>query len=183
MGLTECASCGTTTSPEWRRGESGKKDLCNAYVFLNRYHIIYSYLRSYRCGLRYSRRKAKEKGTPAQRRKKMSVNLDDPMLQGHYHLTGDLHAQALRRDSVDSLGTTHSSSRDTPTTTSSPSPTSAAHDMGHYSYLPPQHHYAEHTSAPHLHPGAHHMVPQYIYGPGGAFAASSHERIKHDHRV
>ena len=32
-----CESCGTTNSPEWRRGQSGKKDLCNA------------------CGLRYSR--------------------------------------------------------------------------------------------------------------------------------
>ncbi|KAK0535179.1 hypothetical protein OC842_002408 [Tilletia horrida] len=32
-----CASCGTTNSPEWRRGPSGHKTLCNA------------------CGLRYSR--------------------------------------------------------------------------------------------------------------------------------
>jgi hypothetical protein len=30
IGVTECVSCGTTTSPEWRRGESGKKDMCNA---------------------------------------------------------------------------------------------------------------------------------------------------------
>ncbi|KAF9918579.1 hypothetical protein FBU30_000132 [Linnemannia zychae] len=37
-----CESCGTTNSPEWRRGQSGKKDLCNA------------------CGLRYSRSVARQ---------------------------------------------------------------------------------------------------------------------------
>ncbi|KXN68384.1 hypothetical protein CONCODRAFT_19010 [Conidiobolus coronatus NRRL 28638] len=36
-----CENCGTTNSPEWRRGPSGEKTLCNA------------------CGLRYSRLKAK----------------------------------------------------------------------------------------------------------------------------
>ena len=29
-GVPKCASCGMTNSPEWRKGESGKKDLCNA---------------------------------------------------------------------------------------------------------------------------------------------------------
>ncbi|KAG0337526.1 hypothetical protein BG004_007610 [Podila humilis] len=37
-----CESCHTTNSPEWRRGPSGKKDLCNA------------------CGLRYSRSVARQ---------------------------------------------------------------------------------------------------------------------------
>lgn len=37
MDKVACASCGTEKSPEWRRGPSGKKDLCNA------------------CGLRYAR--------------------------------------------------------------------------------------------------------------------------------
>ncbi|KAJ9066281.1 hypothetical protein DSO57_1017953 [Entomophthora muscae] len=32
-----CLSCGTTASPEWRRGPKGQKTLCNA------------------CGLKYSR--------------------------------------------------------------------------------------------------------------------------------
>ena len=32
-GVTRCAHCQTTQSPEWRRGPSGAKDLCNAYVF------------------------------------------------------------------------------------------------------------------------------------------------------
>ncbi|KAJ3271238.1 hypothetical protein HK104_004724 [Borealophlyctis nickersoniae] len=41
----ECESCHTTESPEWRRGPSGQKTLCNA------------------CGLRYSRSLAKRRGT------------------------------------------------------------------------------------------------------------------------
>jgi hypothetical protein len=29
-GVEQCAECETKTSPEWRKGPSGKKDLCNA---------------------------------------------------------------------------------------------------------------------------------------------------------
>lgn len=29
-GVTHCAFCGTTTSPEWRKGVTGIKNLCNA---------------------------------------------------------------------------------------------------------------------------------------------------------
>jgi hypothetical protein len=29
-GILECSSCGATTSPEWRKGPTGKKELCNA---------------------------------------------------------------------------------------------------------------------------------------------------------
>ncbi|KAJ3815134.1 hypothetical protein EV368DRAFT_79023 [Lentinula lateritia] len=43
-GLIKCSSCKTTTSPEWRKGPSGKKELCNA------------------CGLRYARSRAKKEG-------------------------------------------------------------------------------------------------------------------------
>lgn len=32
-GVGRCASCKVTHSPEWRKGPSGKKDLCNAYVY------------------------------------------------------------------------------------------------------------------------------------------------------
>ena len=35
-GILRCSSCKVTTSPEWRKGPSGKKDLCNACVF----HIL-----------------------------------------------------------------------------------------------------------------------------------------------
>jgi hypothetical protein len=30
MGVLKCSSCKATTSPEWRKGPSGKKELCNA---------------------------------------------------------------------------------------------------------------------------------------------------------
>lgn len=33
IGILQCTSCQTTQSPEWRKGPSGKKELCNAYVF------------------------------------------------------------------------------------------------------------------------------------------------------
>jgi hypothetical protein len=33
VGIPRCSSCKVTTSPEWRKGPSGKKDLCNACVF------------------------------------------------------------------------------------------------------------------------------------------------------
>ncbi|KAJ7274468.1 hypothetical protein B0H12DRAFT_400156 [Mycena haematopus] len=51
-GVLRCSSCKTTTSPEWRKGPSGKKELCNA------------------CGLRYARSRAKKEGTQAQRKRK-----------------------------------------------------------------------------------------------------------------
>ncbi|KAK1224058.1 hypothetical protein PQX77_008388 [Marasmius sp. AFHP31] len=43
-GVQRCSSCKATTSPEWRKGPSGKKELCNA------------------CGLRYARSRAKKEG-------------------------------------------------------------------------------------------------------------------------
>ncbi|CAE6505131.1 unnamed protein product [Rhizoctonia solani] len=53
-GVTRCSSCKSETSPEWRKGPSGKKDLCNA------------------CGLRYARSKQKKDGNaqPKRRREK-----------------------------------------------------------------------------------------------------------------
>ncbi|KAF7312311.1 hypothetical protein MIND_00244100 [Mycena indigotica] len=52
VGVLQCSSCKATTSPEWRKGPSGKKELCNA------------------CGLRYARSRAKKEGTQAQRKRK-----------------------------------------------------------------------------------------------------------------
>ncbi|KAI0264492.1 hypothetical protein BC834DRAFT_937825 [Gloeopeniophorella convolvens] len=54
-GVLRCSSCKVTTSPEWRKGPSGKKDLCNA------------------CGLRYARSRAKKEGITTQRRRKDKV--------------------------------------------------------------------------------------------------------------
>jgi hypothetical protein len=79
MGISRCSSCRATTSPEWRKGPSGKKDLCNAYVF----HIpsvdaqfLFSLLTPYAtssCGLRYARSRAKKEGITTQRRRKDKV--------------------------------------------------------------------------------------------------------------
>ncbi|KAH7884509.1 hypothetical protein F5I97DRAFT_1463145 [Phlebopus sp. FC_14] len=54
VGVPRCSSCKATSSPEWRKGPSGRKELCNA------------------CGLRYARSRAKKEGHVAssQRRKK-----------------------------------------------------------------------------------------------------------------
>ncbi|KAG6900678.1 hypothetical protein C0993_004987 [Termitomyces sp. T159_Od127] len=55
-GVLKCSSCKVTSSPEWRKGPSGKKELCNA------------------CGLRYARSRAKKEGhPPSQRRRKDKV--------------------------------------------------------------------------------------------------------------
>ncbi|KAG9122328.1 hypothetical protein FRC07_001357 [Ceratobasidium sp. 392] len=51
-GVMRCSSCKSETSPEWRKGPSGKKDLCNA------------------CGLRYARSKQKKDGMTATKRRR-----------------------------------------------------------------------------------------------------------------
>jgi len=37
VGIPRCVSCKVTSSPEWRKGPSGKKELCNACVI---FHIL-----------------------------------------------------------------------------------------------------------------------------------------------
>ncbi|KAI9000584.1 hypothetical protein BD414DRAFT_405786 [Trametes punicea] len=56
VGVTHCASCKVTQSPEWRKGPSGKKDLCNA------------------CGLRFARSRAKKEGGTQRRRKDRAMS-------------------------------------------------------------------------------------------------------------
>jgi len=78
-GILRCSSCKVTTSPEWRKGPSGKKDLCNACVF----HILRVDARFFSpsltgygtpsCGLRYARSRAKKEGITTQRRRKDKV--------------------------------------------------------------------------------------------------------------
>ncbi|KAJ7593058.1 hypothetical protein C8J56DRAFT_930269 [Mycena floridula] len=46
-GVLKCSSCKATSSPEWRKGPTGRKELCNA------------------CGLRYARSRAKKEGPTA----------------------------------------------------------------------------------------------------------------------
>ncbi|KZV62911.1 hypothetical protein PENSPDRAFT_657764 [Peniophora sp. CONT] len=54
-GVQRCSSCKVTHSPEWRKGPSGKKDLCNA------------------CGLRYARSRAKKEGLQGIRKRGKST--------------------------------------------------------------------------------------------------------------
>ncbi|KAI0635659.1 hypothetical protein C8Q77DRAFT_1216264 [Trametes polyzona] len=56
VGVEKCASCKATHSPEWRKGPSGKKDLCNA------------------CGLRFARSRAKKEGGNQRRRKERAMS-------------------------------------------------------------------------------------------------------------
>ncbi|TRM65125.1 hypothetical protein BD626DRAFT_567963 [Schizophyllum amplum] len=60
VGVIKCSSCKTTSSPEWRKGPSGKKELCNA------------------CGLRFARSRAKKEGhVQAKKRKEKGVTKRD----------------------------------------------------------------------------------------------------------
>lgn len=49
--VEKCRGCGTRESPEWRKGENGVKDLCNA------------------CGLKLARAVAKREGRQKPRKK------------------------------------------------------------------------------------------------------------------
>jgi len=65
VGVTRCASCKVTHSPEWRKGPSGKKDLCNA------------------CGLRYARSRAKKEGGPSQQSRRRKDRVFNSMSKEH----------------------------------------------------------------------------------------------------
>jgi hypothetical protein len=90
-GILECSSCGATASPEWRKGPSGKKELCNAYVLLAMYSdylISHRYL-IFRCGLRYARSRAKKDGTGSgQGRTKKAGKVDVHEKAGPHHVVG-----------------------------------------------------------------------------------------------
>ncbi|KAF9323908.1 hypothetical protein BG006_001027 [Podila minutissima] len=88
-----CESCHTTNSPEWRRGPSGKKDLCNA------------------CGLRYSRSVARQSrqaqkqleggGKPKGKTPKTPKTPKGKKGQGHEH--GHVHGQHNRSGSPEDV--------------------------------------------------------------------------------
>lgn len=40
VGILRCTSCKATTSPEWRKGPSGKKELCNAFVISRIFRVV-----------------------------------------------------------------------------------------------------------------------------------------------
>jgi hypothetical protein len=126
-GVTECASCGTTASPEWRRGASGKKDLCNAYVC--QYCTLHlDLMPMHSCGLRYSRQRAKSQGAAPPRRKKASITdegLTPPPLP------------AVRRGSAPDIsmpGPSYALYAASTASSQTPSPSPPAHiiNFGHY---------------------------------------------------
>ena len=89
MGISRCSSCKVTTSPEWRKGPSGKTDLCNEYVFrfcvLRRIFFSHSRFGISSCGLRYAKSWAKKEGTATQRCRKdkvMALTKQEPSSSG-----------------------------------------------------------------------------------------------------
>lgn len=61
VGISQCTSCKVTSSPEWRKGPSGKKELCNAFVaFLIARVTCASHVLWLSCGLHYARSRRKE---------------------------------------------------------------------------------------------------------------------------
>ena len=143
VGVSRCAACKSTSSPEWRKGPSGRKDLCNA------------------CGLRYSRARAKKEGIVVQRRRKDTGKTPAPQGQP------PAHAQALpsRRRGNTGNGYTefsldeqhqHLGAGSGEGSTPSPSPpldfSQPQHptsSSGLYSYTPPQAMYSNPYSAGH----------------------------------
>ncbi|KZT73143.1 hypothetical protein DAEQUDRAFT_722264 [Daedalea quercina L-15889] len=70
VGVPRCSSCKATQSPEWRKGPSGKKDLCNA------------------CGLRYARSRAKKEGGPSQQSRRRKDRVFNSMQKGDHSPSG-----------------------------------------------------------------------------------------------
>ncbi|RKP05948.1 hypothetical protein THASP1DRAFT_25645 [Thamnocephalis sphaerospora] len=87
----QCESCGTMRSPEWRRGPSGHKTLCNA------------------CGLRYSRSlaragRAQAARNSAQQRQSAEMQLRHMQNEGQMHAALGSHAAAHSRVSAGATG-------------------------------------------------------------------------------
>ncbi|KAF9476684.1 hypothetical protein BDN70DRAFT_934821 [Pholiota conissans] len=81
-GVQKCSSCKATSSPEWRKGPSGKKELCNA------------------CGLRYARSRAKKEGpNQVQQRRR---NKDSKALSAKRESVEPPAFPSIRRDYPDS---------------------------------------------------------------------------------
>ncbi|KAF8149847.1 hypothetical protein B0H34DRAFT_666911 [Crassisporium funariophilum] len=127
MGVQKCSSCKATSSPEWRKGPSGKKELCNA------------------CGLRYARSRAKKEGpNPAQqqrRRKEKGLSKRESATPP----TSASGYSAIRRNYADSSFSTssagsasgsdiypHSGHHMLDTMTPSPSPPASNMNFVHY---------------------------------------------------
>ncbi|KAH0832943.1 hypothetical protein J3R83DRAFT_11915 [Lanmaoa asiatica] len=135
VGILRCTSCKVTSSPEWRKGPSGKKELCNA------------------CGLRYARSRAKKEGHVAttQRRKKEKASAmpikeeGNPSQSSPITITGSgtrgSTFESTSFASTSSVGSASGSdvySQHSPAAPEpSPSPPSSGLNFVHYSHPPP----------------------------------------------
>lgn len=120
VGVPKCVSCKVTSSPEWRKGPSGKKELCNA------------------CGLRYARSRAKKEGHPAtaQRRKKEKVAPMATQPQSSPLAMGGALGSGTR--SLNSPDGSEGYSQHSPVAPEpSPSPPTGSLSFVHYSHPPP----------------------------------------------
>ncbi|KAG9314878.1 hypothetical protein JVU11DRAFT_3979 [Chiua virens] len=152
VGILRCTSCKATSSPEWRKGPSGKKELCNA------------------CGLRYARSRAKKEGhvAPTQRRKKekptaIAVKEEvNPSQSAPIAIAGSARGNTFESGSfasASSVGSTSGSDvypQHSPTIAPgpgpSPSPTSSALNFVHYSHPPPLQHTLRNEGRMSFHP-------------------------------
>ncbi|KAI8148296.1 hypothetical protein BJV82DRAFT_261764 [Fennellomyces sp. T-0311] len=107
VAQNRCESCGTDSSPEWRKGPSGHKTLCNA------------------CGLRYSRSVA--------RKEKMAHQQQQQQQQQHHHHHHQQYRGATRYSAPSSPVSSCSSSS---SSSASSSPTSASGPVPHYNMKP-----------------------------------------------
>ncbi|KAG6374487.1 hypothetical protein JVT61DRAFT_4530 [Boletus reticuloceps] len=135
VGILRCTSCKATSSPEWRKGPSGKKELCNA------------------CGLRYARSRAKKEGHVAttQRRKKEKASTIAVKEEGNPSQSSPIaiagsgtrgstfeSASFASTSSVGSASGSDVYSQHSPLPPEpSPSPPSSSLNFVHYSHPPP----------------------------------------------
>ncbi|KIJ67065.1 hypothetical protein HYDPIDRAFT_109065 [Hydnomerulius pinastri MD-312] len=135
VGIVRCSSCKATSSPEWRKGPTGKKELCNA------------------CGLRYARSRAKKEGHAGstQRRKKEKTTAfgaredPSPAQSSPIAIAGSATRGSAYEGgsfaSTSSVGSASGSeiySQHSPLAPEpSPSPPSSALSFVHYSHPPP----------------------------------------------
>ncbi|GAA5869085.1 hypothetical protein JCM1840_000463 [Sporobolomyces johnsonii] len=153
-GVKQCESCGTANSPEWRKGPSGSKSLCNA------------------CGLRYARSVARQKklaeqaangGAPSKKKKGKDVDQCLPI------------SAPPGTSAPSSLAT---SSFDTPAySRASPHPTPKPYTPYYTTGPPPQSTYATHshaTTQPPLYPPSTGAGAFYPPASVGGYSAATY---------
>ncbi|KII89928.1 hypothetical protein PLICRDRAFT_174736 [Plicaturopsis crispa FD-325 SS-3] len=187
LGVLKCSSCKATSSPEWRKGPTGKKELCNA------------------CGLRYARSRAKKEGASSGSRRRKDKGLPTEIKQtSHRPPSPSGSYSSLRRGGYDdspfisnspagpgsgSDMYTHSGPHTLDGVTPSPSPPASQMHFSHYpAYGGPNHNMVD---THHHHPyststNSFYSVPSPLSNPHAAThsphhnPSSSYERMSQD---